>query len=438
MPFKIKELHDRYGPVVRTAPNELSFVDPRAWKDIYGHREFMRPDALRRRPPGVADNLITADADTHARFRKVMNPAFGDSAVRDYEPTVKAYFLKMLARLDERTHGGGYVDILHFINCAVFDIIGDVTWGKSFDCLEFDQPPALLSVLLHFKAAVIASSISPYVGSLSRMLTPKPDLIRLDHVFASVRQRVSERVTSAARQHDIMSYMLRDPKHSDAVLSEAEIQTNSLTLTMTGSEPLTSTLSAAVALLLANPAQLRRVSSEIRAAFASLDDISAREAAELPFLHAVLLETLRIYPAVPDSRLRQVPPGGAVVAGEHLPAGTTVAMECYSTFRSPRWFTDADTFAPERWLRKNDAKAAEAVRRFPVHTLDAYQPFGIGPRNCLGQALAWVEMRLFLAMLLWKYDLEVPAGEDASSWMDQKIWWTWEKGPLHVKLVQAQ
>lgn len=145
-----------------------------------------------------------------------------------------------------------------------------------------------------------------------------------------------------------MSYILRDPKHSDAILSEAEIQNNSLTLTMTGSEPLTSTLSAAMALLLANPAQLRRASSEIRAAFASLDDISAREAAELPFLHAMLWETLRIFAAVPDSRLRQVPPGGAVVAGEHPPTGTTVAMGCYSTFRSSRWFTDADTFAPER------------------------------------------------------------------------------------------
>lgn len=103
LPFKIKELHDQYGPVVRIAPDTLSFVDPRIWKDVFYRKDFLRPSPYGERPPGVeADNLISADAPTHARFRRILNPALSKAAMRDYEPTVQDYFHKLMARFDER------------------------------------------------------------------------------------------------------------------------------------------------------------------------------------------------------------------------------------------------------------------------------------------------------------------------------------------------
>lgn len=76
LPHHVKSLHERYGRVVRVAPNELSFTDPAAWRDIYT-KGFLRPYEYKDKPPGKdAENLISADELTHQRFRRVLAPAF--------------------------------------------------------------------------------------------------------------------------------------------------------------------------------------------------------------------------------------------------------------------------------------------------------------------------------------------------------------------------
>ncbi|KAH6676007.1 cytochrome P450 [Halenospora varia] len=61
------------------------------------------------------------------------------------------------------------------------------------------------------------------------------------------------------------------------------------------------------------------------------------------------------------------------------------------------------------------------------------QPFSAGPRNCIGRNLAYGEIRLILARVLWNFDLELQ--NDGLNWNDQKVWMVWEKPPLNVKLV---
>lgn len=62
---------------------------------------------------------------------------------------------------------------------------------------------------------------------------------------------------------------------------------------------------------------------------------------------------------------------------------------------------------------------------------NAHQPFGFGPRNCIGQNMAMHEMRLLLATLLFKFDLELCAGSE--NWADQKAYALWIKDPLNVR-----
>lgn len=83
--MKIKAVHDIYGPVVRIAPNELSFISPGAWDDIYSGK----PIALERGAIfyGVIgqNTFLSAGHEAHARMRKVISPAFRSSAVRSCE-----------------------------------------------------------------------------------------------------------------------------------------------------------------------------------------------------------------------------------------------------------------------------------------------------------------------------------------------------------------
>ena len=109
---------------------------------------------------------------------------------------------------------------------------------------------------------------------------------------------------------------------------------------------------------------------------------------------------------------------------------TTVSIGQWPASQYPGNFVKPDFFVPERWLE--DAS-------FDGDRKAALQPFGLGSRNCLGQSLAWIEMRVIMAHVLWNFDLVVPNGIDAEGkgvidWPRQKIYWNWEKEPLMVGL----
>lgn len=121
----IPALHRQYGKVVRVAPNQLSFVgDGQIWKDIYGFRKHNQLEVVKdptfygqtiNRTPG----LITADASTHSRQRKLVSHAFSDKALKEQEPMLKGWAEKLRARLAEHAARGEKSDMLKLLNWQV-------------------------------------------------------------------------------------------------------------------------------------------------------------------------------------------------------------------------------------------------------------------------------------------------------------------------------
>ena len=87
-------------------------------------------------------------------------------------------------------------------------------------------------------------------------------------------------------------------------------------------------------------------------------------------------------------------------------------------------FTRAHEFIPERHLNKSD---------FPNDNYAAYQPWSVGVRNCIGKNLAYAELRLMLAKVLWHYDLTID-GNKTGDFLDQKIWSIWAKRELWMQI----
>lgn len=89
-PYAVAALHERYGPVVRIGPNEVSCAGPAAFRDAYGHRRGGKgagplprdQRAVASRRAFGAVSLLQADVPTHARMRRRMNPAFSEKAAR--------------------------------------------------------------------------------------------------------------------------------------------------------------------------------------------------------------------------------------------------------------------------------------------------------------------------------------------------------------------
>jgi cytochrome P450 len=98
---------------------------------------------------------------------------------------------------------------------------------------------------------------------------------------------------------------------------------------------------------------------------------------KLPYLDAVIKETLRVYPAIPMSEPRIAPSKGAEIYGVHVPGGTVCSLQPYTENRNPRVFPDPEKFDPERWMISRDSEKYKEMNR-------AMWSFSSGGRMCIG------------------------------------------------------
>ncbi|CAL5867174.1 uncharacterized protein PFLUO_LOCUS1386 [Penicillium psychrofluorescens] len=429
LPYTVKEYHDRYGPVVRISPDDLSFSDPSAWRDIYGKQTLNRPFQWGgRKPPGAkAHSFISAPAAEHARLRRAFNPAFSDKAVRGYEPTVTHFIDKLincLRSLSDKTTGETDVDINHWLNYVFFDLIMELGWGSNFNCLENRQYNLWISFVTQLKAKLVANAISyyPFINMLLPYLIPPAAKKAMEEVFSTSMVKVEERLSrKGPTRTDIFQSVLEDPEHKN--VSMDEMSQAALVIIAAGSETLTTSLSGTLNHLLRSPEKLQRLTEEVRSSFTSDSEINEQTARTMPYLNAVLKEGLRLCPPIPDNIRRLTPPEGLTIAGVSVPGSTTVSTGCWLQFTNPESFSHPQVFIPERWLEEGSEETANRA---------AFNPFGLGQRNCMGQTLAWVEMRLLMCKLFWNFDLKPAKGLPV--WTDQNIFWFWDKLPLELKL----
>lgn len=430
LPHRIKSLHEVYGDTVRVAPDELSFINPDAWRDIYSRgREFVRPHQYKDQPPGkTAANLIACSESEHARLRKILAPGFSEKYAMEQEPFIQSYVDKLFGKLDDGLQNGKFsaVDVVEWINYLAFDVIGDLTWGSSFGCLDGLTYHPWVQTVGQFKAAIVVGALKfyPPVYSFLMAVTPPSALQAVMDMWKQTEQSVLERVATGASRPDLVGTMLASES-----MTQEEMEVNSMMIVAAGSESITTVLTGVINHLLRNPDKLNTLVETLRTAFPSSEqEITGSALKSLPYLNAVLNEGMRLCPTIPDSMRRQVPFGGANVAGHFVPGGMVVSVPPFATYRASRNFNHPLEFAPERWLGE-DVRSS----RFQGDTKIAFNPFSLGAHNCPGQNLAWLELRIILARLLWRYDLSIPPGVELPQWEEQGIWWFWDKQPTMVR-----
>lgn len=124
------------------------------------------------------------------------------------------------------------------------------------------------------------------------------------------------------------------------------------------------------------------------------------------YLYACIEETLRRTAPVPSHLPRVVLPGGITIDIQHYPEGTIVGVPMYAIHHNPAYFPSPFTFSPERWLESST---------YPPETIavarKAFNPFSIGTRQCSGRNLAYLQLKLTLAHMLWRFDVRLAPDE---------------------------
>ncbi|KAK4553510.1 hypothetical protein LTR86_009306 [Recurvomyces mirabilis] len=352
-----------------SAPNELSYTDPRAWNDIYGHRvgkpELMKDPLFYSSISSGSGSIINADRSRHGHLRKQASHGFSERALRSQEHVIETYADLFIERLQEcAASKGGSVNIVDWFNFFTFDVMGDLVFGQSFDCLtNWGYHPWVRPDLRLCQGR----------GPLSKWLVPAGiRKRRVDQRKMAAEKAAYRRSLDDGRQDLISGYLL-----PDSGVTATEYQSTVATLIIAGSETTATLMSGATYYLLRDSERMAKLNTEIREAFSTADGIDLPSVNKLPYLLACLDEALRIYPPVPDTFPRNTGLNNEVICGEIVPSQTIVGVHQWSTYHSHRNFKDPDAFIPERWLQGSEG--------FETDRKEAVQPFHVGPRNCLGR-----------------------------------------------------
>ena len=201
-------------------------------------------------------------------------------------------------------------------------------------------------------------------------------------LFAEIRAARAE----PAGRADVLARLVDPAEAGPDPLGDQELRDELLTLLGAGHETTTVALAWAFQWVLGLPGVLRRLREELDG------ELDPARLAKLPYLEAVVHETLRIAPPIPIT-LRELA-RDAPLAGHELPRGTVVCPSPYLTQRDPALYPEPERFRPERFLER---------RPNPFE----YHPFGGGARTCLGLAFAVYEMKLLLACVLARAELRL-------------------------------
>ena len=166
-----------------------------------------------------------------------------------------------------------------------------------------------------------------------------------------------------------------------------------------GSDTTATQIAANLFYITQNPETKARLTLEIRSTFDSLEEIVlGKQLDSCNFLKAVVQETLRITPSLPGILSRQVQEGGVTVLGHYFAQGTELAVPVYALHHNEEYFPENHVHKPDRW--QTDSKA------YVERAQTAFQPFSYGSRQCIGKRLAYIELYIFLARIMWLYDVK--------------------------------
>lgn len=330
----IMGLHEKYGEVVRIMPDELSFISPSAWQDIYTTKPQLPKvsKGVSQSYNGVPHLAAETVTEKHTRQRRILSHAFSERALKAQEDILKHYTDLLVEKLNEQVASSEKssvsLNLGSWYNFTTFDTIGDLCFNDPFHSLENEADhPWVQAIWDGMKFGILTTGLHyfPPLPALLNRVMPQSVRDKANQHFSWSQEKITRRIESRTKRPDFMTYILGNNKGEEK-MSRDEIDSNGAMLIIAGSETSATTLSSSTFYMLKNPAVYQRLRNEVREAFSSMDEITVQAAAKLPYLHAVITEALRLHPPVAPAVPRIVDRPGVVVSGHEIPVGVPLPL----------------------------------------------------------------------------------------------------------------
>ena len=348
--------------------------------------------------------------------RALLSPAFSSAKLKQTVPMINDALDTMFRIIEEQRVKlpDGDLDIYSFFQGLTMDTIGRSAFGVETKIQENPDDPFLKRAKEMFEIRILYPSIFPFLLS---MIMPEfePFLYyvrRVLYFFTSsfglcttytqvqvilniIKQRMANKELA---RNDLLQQMVHAITESNELgvpkLTLEEAAANSFIFFEAGYETTSTLLGYMAHVLVSYPEVQEKLRDEVTELF-GIEGHFGYNTLHLPYMDAVMNECLRMYPPVTSFVTRRAEKDFKY-KNMIIPKGTSVQVSVYLLHHDPEYWSEPETFDPERWMgeRKKDIK--------PL----AFQPFGHGPRICIGMRFALLEAKIVIANLLTKYRLD--------------------------------
>ncbi|KAG8408234.1 hypothetical protein J3459_018095 [Metarhizium acridum] len=406
---RLVALHKKFGKLVRIGPNHVSISDPAAVSIVYSTSPTWPKGPSYYGAIPVSKNralptIIGMDETQHTAVRKSVGRAFITNSLLDYEDSIEATAQDLIKALSQQTE----TDIGEWLQFFAMDMLIRIAFSESLGLLASGQDVdgTLAAVMARFDhwGHWGAVPTADYLFNKSRLAT------KLKGVADSPLARVASAKLEARRKDaenlsykDLCAKFLEGQAKYPQLVGQDEILGIVMSTIGAGADTTAGTLTYTLYFLSKHPEVRDKLLQEFdqNLEAGTLSPIPKwLEVNKMPYLDAVLKESMRLLPIASWGLDRVVPSGGAIIAGTFIPGGTIVGCQIDAIHQDKHVYgTDSDQFRPERWLEADEDRRRQMDR--------AFLAFSAGKRTCTGVHIAWLEMKKTLPLLLMNFDMDL-------------------------------
>ncbi len=392
-----------------------------------------RPQGWRRtqqlqvvsREMGLKPGLFGSEGDAWRAQRRMVMSGLDPSRVHAYFPSLRRVTERLHRRWLQAAQQGRALPLQPELMRYTVDTVAGLAFGREINTLESDGD-------------IIQQHLDRIFPALFRRLMAPLPYWRwfklpadraLDHSVTEVKRAIAEFIAEArerlradaarrAQPPNLLEAMIVAAEDGRSGIGDDQVSANVLTMLLAGEDTTANTLAWLLHLLHRHPTAMARARHEAMRIANKTEPLTPEDLGQLDFIDACLRETMRLKPVAPflvfealrDTRLADV----------QVPAGTMLWCAMRHDSLQAQHFPEPERFDPERWLGEGAG-----------HGKRVASPFGGGPRMCPGRYLALIEMKMLLAMLLTRFDIEsvsAPGGAEAAERM------SFTMVPVHLEM----
>jgi cytochrome P450 len=404
---QLERLHRDFGDAVsyRIGPyRQCLFFHPDQIRELL----VTKAKAFRRFPHQLnvlrqwnGDSLLIMEGDAWLRKRRLVQPAFQPKRLAAYLPAIVAEARALAERWRQRlaSHREVELDVQPEMNSLTLNII-----SRTMFATDLSASASAIGAAVAALSQIAVDEMQSMVAIPRWIPTPhnRRKIAAIRVLDETVRRMIAEHERATEPAADLLTALLthteNDEQGRPQRLDREEIRNEMMTLLLAGHDTTAAGLIWALYHLAANPRIQQQAREEVLQV-AGASELTTELAGRLEFVERIVKESLRLHPPAIGAFIRQAEEDVSIGPWQ-LKKGDLAGAYSWVVHRDARWFPDPQRFDPDRFLPE----------RFEELPPGAYFPFGAGPRMCVGQGMASLEMLLVVATLVRDFRLTMPEG----------------------------